>query len=93
MSRDRAVGIATGWTAGVRFPTGTKIFLFSIASRLANLRPTQPPIQWVPGAHCREGGVKRPRREADHSAPSSAKVQNAGAIPPLPIGLYCVVRN
>jgi hypothetical protein len=29
-------------------------------------------------------GVKRPAREADHSAPSSAEVKNGGAIPPLP---------
>jgi hypothetical protein len=36
------------------------------------LGPTQPPIQWVPGALSL--GVKRPRREADHSHPSSAEV-------------------
>jgi hypothetical protein len=40
-----------------------KIFHPSIASRPA-LRPTQPPIQWVPGAL--SAGVKRPRREVDH---------------------------
>jgi hypothetical protein len=28
-------------------------------------------------------GVKRPGHEADHSPPTSAKVKNAGAIPPL----------
>jgi len=37
--------------------------------------PTQPPIQWIPGALSL--GVKRPGREADHSHPSSAEVQNA----------------
>jgi hypothetical protein len=36
------------------------------------LGPTQPPIQWVPGALSL--GVKRAGREADHSPPSSAKV-------------------
>jgi hypothetical protein len=39
------------------------------------LGPTQPPNQWVPGALSL--GVKRPRREADHSPPSSAEVKNA----------------
>jgi hypothetical protein len=37
--------------------------------------PTQPPIQWVPGALSL--GVKRLGREADHSPPSSAEVKNA----------------
>jgi hypothetical protein len=46
------------------------------------LWPTQPPIQWIPGAL--SSGVKRPGREADHPPPSSAEVKNCGAIPPLP---------
>jgi hypothetical protein len=50
------------------------IFLFTTASRTAQ-SPTKPPIQWVPGALSLE--VKRPRRESDHSAPSSADVRNA----------------
>jgi hypothetical protein len=37
------------------------------------LGSTQPPIQWVPGAL--SPGVKRPRREADHSPAASAKVK------------------
>jgi hypothetical protein len=60
-----------------------------IASRLA-LRPTQPPIQWVPGALSL--GVKRPRREANHSPLSSTEVKNGGAIPP-PQRLHGVVLN
>jgi len=36
--------------------------------------PTQPAIQWVPGAFYL--GVKRPECEADHSPPSSAEVKN-----------------
>jgi hypothetical protein len=43
---------------------------------------THPPIKWVPEA--RFLGVKRSRREADHSPPSSVEVKNGGAIPPLP---------
>jgi hypothetical protein len=46
--------------------------IICIASRKA-LGPTQPPIQWVPGALSL--GVKRPVREADHSHPSSAEVK------------------
>jgi hypothetical protein len=58
-----------------------KSFLFSTTSR-PTLGPTQPPIQWVPGAP--SPGVKRQGRETDHSPPSSAEVKNGGAIPPLP---------
>jgi hypothetical protein len=54
-----------------RFPAGLGILLFTAASRTA-LGPTQPPIQWVPGALSL--GVKRPEREPDHS-PSSAEVK------------------
>jgi hypothetical protein len=50
----------------------SRIFIFTTASRPA-LGPTQPPIQWVPGALSL--GVKWPGREADHSPPSSAEVK------------------
>jgi hypothetical protein len=60
---------------------GQEIFLFSTAPRPA-LGPTQPPIQWVPGAF--SPGVKWQGREADHSLSSSADVKNGGAVPPLP---------
>jgi hypothetical protein len=38
-------------------------------------------------------GVQRLGREADHSPPSSAKVKNGEAIPPLPLRLHGVVLN
>jgi hypothetical protein len=63
------------WTIGVLefdFRRGLGIFLFTTASRTA-LVPTQPPIQWVPGAISLE--VKQPGREADHSPRSSAEVK------------------
>jgi hypothetical protein len=66
---------ATGWTIGVLgFDSrrGLGIYLFTTASRTA-LGPTQPPIQWVPGALLL--GVKRLERETDHSPPSSAEVK------------------
>jgi hypothetical protein len=49
-------------------------FLFHNASRPA-LEPTQPPIQWVPGAPSL--GVKRPGRDIDHLPPSNAEIKNA----------------
>jgi hypothetical protein len=67
----------TGWTIGVLgFDSrrGLRICLFTTVFRKA-LRPTQPPIQWLPGVLSL--GVKPPGREADHSPPSSAVVKNA----------------
>jgi hypothetical protein len=63
------------------FHHGLEIFLYSTTSKQP-LGYTKPPIQWVPVALSR--GVKRPARETDHSSPSSADVNNDGAIPPLP---------
>jgi len=65
---------ATGWTIGVLGFDSRRclgLFIFTTAFRTA-LEPTQPPIQWVPGAFSL--GVKLPGREADHSPPSSAEV-------------------
>jgi len=50
------------------------MFPLASVSRPA-LGPTQPPVQWVPGVL--SPGVKaRPGRDADHSPPSSAEVEN-----------------
>jgi hypothetical protein len=35
----------------------------------------QPPVQWVPGV-LSPGAKERPGRDADHSPPSSAEVEN-----------------
>jgi hypothetical protein len=43
---------------------------------------TQPLIQWVPGAVSL--GMKLPRRETDHSPPSSDKLKSVGAMAALP---------
>jgi len=54
--------------------------------------PTHPPIQWVAGAL--PLGVKRPEREADHSTPSSADVENAWNYTSTPpVGLHGVVLS
>jgi hypothetical protein len=51
---------------------GLGTFLFTTASKTAR-GPTQPPVQWVTGAVSL--GVRRPGREADHSPPFSAEVE------------------
>jgi hypothetical protein len=58
-----------------------EIFLFSTASR-PTLGPIHSPLQWVPGALSPE--VNRQGREPEHSPPSSAEVNDDGAIHPLP---------
>jgi hypothetical protein len=68
-------GIALGYgldDQGFESRQGLRIFLFATMSRTA-LGPTQPPIQWVPGALSL--GVKLPGHETDHSPPSSAEVK------------------
>jgi hypothetical protein len=82
-NRDSSVGIALGYGledrgSRVRFPARAGNFSLLRTA----LGPTQPPIQWVPGALSL--GVKRPGREADHSPPSSAEVRECVELPPLP---------
>jgi hypothetical protein len=56
------------------------------------LGPTQPPIQWLPGALSL--GVKRPGREADHSPPTNAEIKNAWSYTStLPVHLHGVVLS
>jgi hypothetical protein len=62
--RDSAVGIATGYGmddqgVGVGVPVGPRIFHFSTSFR-PPLGPTQPTIQWVPGALYPRGKAARP---------------------------------
>jgi hypothetical protein len=60
---------------------GLGIFLFTTASRPV-LGPTPPLIQWVAEVLSLE--IKKPRREAYHSPPSSPESRMRGAIIPLP---------
>jgi hypothetical protein len=58
-----AAGYGLDSEIGVRVPVGSKIF--ASPYRPNQLRPTQPPIQWVLGTLSQ--GVNRPGRESDHS--------------------------
>jgi hypothetical protein len=69
---------------------GQDICLFSTASRSA-LRPTRPPIRWVPGVVSQ--GLTQLRRETERSPPYIAEVNNDGAIPPFPVSLHGVMFN
>jgi hypothetical protein len=76
---------------GFDFRQGLGIFLFTTSCRLV-WGPTHPPIQWIPGAL--STGVKRPRREDDHSTPSSAVVKNAwNCTSTSPIRLHSMVLS
>jgi hypothetical protein len=68
MTRDSAVGIATGYGLDGR-GLGVGVHVFQTGSG-----PTQPPIKCVPGDLL--PGVKRSGREGDHSRPTSAEVKN-----------------
>jgi hypothetical protein len=68
-------GIATVLAGRQEFDSRQSNIPFSVLRRPD--WPTQPPIQGNL-SHM----VKRPRREANHSLPSSAEVKNGGAIPP-----------
>jgi hypothetical protein len=86
-SCDSVVGIATDYGlddrgTGVRDPVESMIF--SSPSRLG---PTQSPIQWVPE-------VLSPRREADHSSPTSAHVKKMWiytSSPPYAFMAQCLI--
>jgi len=87
-TRARIAESAMGWMIGVQFPVGVGIFLFSIMSRLA-LGPTQPPIQWIPGALSL--GVIHLRHEADRLPPPSTEVKNAWHCFSTPVCLHGMV--
>jgi hypothetical protein len=76
-SLDSVVSITTGYKIGRPWGQSlshgnVKNFLFSMSSKPA-LGPTQPPIEWVPGAL--PSGVKWQGRESDDSSPISAEVK------------------
>jgi hypothetical protein len=75
VSRDSAVGIATGyglgdWEVGVRVPVGSRIFTHVVQTG-SEVHPTS----YTMGTGSCFPEVKRPGREADHSPPTSAEVK------------------
>jgi hypothetical protein len=82
-----SVGIATGdGLNDQRFESrqGEDFSFFHNAQTGFGAHPAPYPV----GAWTLSPGVKQPRREANHSPPSGAKVMNGGAIPPLPHRVY-----
>jgi hypothetical protein len=84
LSHDSSVGIATDYglngVLGFDSRQGLWSFLFTTLSRTA-LGPTQPPIQWVPGALSLV--INRPGHEAGRSPQPSSEKRMRGATPPL----------
>jgi hypothetical protein len=62
----------TGWTIGVRSPTGAEDF--SSSPCVQTLHPSSYPMGTGGGPF--PGGKARPGRDADHSPPSCAEVKN-----------------
>jgi hypothetical protein len=82
MSRNSSVSIVTRLRAGrpgFGFRRGRDVVLFATAFR-PTLGPIQPLVQCVTGAL--SSGVKRPRREADHSHPSKKNAWSHNSAPP-----------
>jgi hypothetical protein len=82
--RNSSVGIATGY--GLDGPNSiagyARFSLFHNLQTGSGAHPASYPMGCGGGLF--SPGLKRSRREADHSPPSMAKVKNGGAIPPLP---------
>jgi hypothetical protein len=90
VGRDSSVSIATDYRLDDlgSIPGRSKIFLFITPSRQV-LGPTQPPIQWVPGAL--SPGAKRPMRQVDHSSRCKAEVYNAWSYAPTPSHMHYII--
>jgi hypothetical protein len=73
---------------GFDFRQGKEIFSLRL-----DLRPTQPLIEWIPGAL--SPGVRWTGCEADHSFPSSAvkKEWSYTSTPPYIIMAWCLISN
>ena len=75
-SRNNVGGIAVrpqGGSNGVRIPAGPRHY-FLLHNKQPGSGPTEPPVKWLPGFFPR--GLKRLRRDFDHSPPPSAEVKN-----------------
>jgi hypothetical protein len=82
-----------GWAAGVLLLLQTCSFHSATASRPA-LGPNQPQNRWITRAFT--PGLKRPRRELDHSPPPSAEVKDASSYtstPPYFFTACCLLKH
>jgi hypothetical protein len=82
---------ATGWVAWVQFLTVARHF--SLLSVQTCSGAIQSPTEGIPGTVCL--GVKQLGHEANHSHPSSAEIENGGAILPLTPNVFmaCCLIN
>jgi hypothetical protein len=65
--------LTTGWTIGVRSPTGAEDFSSSLCVQTGSVDHPVPCSMGTGGPF--PGGKARPGRDADHSPPSSAEVK------------------
>jgi hypothetical protein len=81
-SEHSSIGIAVGYRLDDRssIPAGAKDFpLLHIVTTGSEVHPDS----CEKGAGALSPGVKRPRRETNHSPPSVSEVNNCGSMPPL----------
>jgi hypothetical protein len=74
MSRDSAIGIATGWTterSGFESRQGQEFSLLNVVQTGSGVHPTS----YTMSTGSSFPGVKRQGHEADHSPPTSAEVK------------------
>jgi hypothetical protein len=81
---------ATGWTAGVRFPVGTRnVTPFHNDGTCSVVHPDSYPTAAGDSFLQR---VKRPERKAGHSPPCSAGVENGAVCPLLHVFFFFTTR-
>jgi phosphohistidine phosphatase SixA len=86
MSGARSSSVSTATKLRARYLSHLVSILDRV--RFSPVLRAKPAAKRVPGSF---RGVKREKREADHSPPSSVEVMNDGVIPPLPSLKWCLI--